>query len=107
MLSPRLILLCYFCVKQINDRCLLYGTPILIFGMRAKVGKVIMADEDEDQGKIVSIVKSTTKVVSISIQYPILSESNYDIWAIKMKIILCSLRVWSMIEDGDEDDDKD
>jgi gag-polypeptide of LTR copia-type len=36
-----------------------------------------------------------------------LSESNYGIWTVKMKIILRSLGVWSGIEDGDEDDDKD
>jgi hypothetical protein len=66
-----------------------------------------MAGEDGDQGKTVSVVKSTAKGVSIPIQYPMLSESNYGIWAVKMKIILCSLGVWSVIEDGDEDDDKD
>ncbi|KAG6756940.1 hypothetical protein POTOM_037239 [Populus tomentosa] len=36
-----------------------------------------------------------------------LSETNYDIWAVKMKIILRSLGVWSAIEGADTDDDKD
>jgi hypothetical protein len=66
-----------------------------------------MAGEDGDQGKTVSVVKSTAKGVSIPNQYPMLSESNYGIWAVKMKIILHSLGVWSGIDDGDEDDDKD
>ncbi|CAA0816053.1 Unknown protein [Striga hermonthica] len=36
-----------------------------------------------------------------------LSESNYSMWAVKMKIIMRSLGVWSVIEGTDRDDDKD
>jgi gag-polypeptide of LTR copia-type/Domain of unknown function (DUF4219) len=41
------------------------------------------------------------------IQYPMLSETNYGIWAVKMKIVLRSLGVWSVIEGEDIDEDKD
>ncbi|KAL6311032.1 hypothetical protein AAG906_015921 [Vitis piasezkii] len=60
-----------------------------------------------DQSKTLAIVKPMTRGASIPIQYPTLSETNYGIWAVKMKIILRSLGVWSVIEGGDTDDDKD
>ncbi|KAL6348524.1 hypothetical protein AAG906_013144 [Vitis piasezkii] len=66
-----------------------------------------MAGVEGDQSKTLAVVKPTTRGASIPIQYPTLSETNYDIWAVKMKIILRSLGVWSVIEGGDTDDDKD
>ncbi|KAJ4802293.1 hypothetical protein LUZ62_014859 [Rhynchospora pubera] len=66
-----------------------------------------MASDDEDQSKRLAVVKSTTRGATIPIQYPMLSETNYGIWAFKMKIILRSLGVWLVIDDGDTDDDKD
>lgn len=32
------------------------------------------------------------------IQYPILNDTNYGLWAIKMRIILRSLGIWATIE---------
>ena len=66
-----------------------------------------MAGVEGDQSKTLAVVKPTARGASIPIQYPTLSETNYDIWAVKMKIILRSLGVWSVIEGGDTDDDKD
>ncbi|KAE8723501.1 hypothetical protein F3Y22_tig00012370pilonHSYRG00100 [Hibiscus syriacus] len=66
-----------------------------------------MDNEVGDQSKTLAVVKPMARGASFPIQYPTLSETNYGIWAVKMKIILCSLGVWSVIEDGDTDDDKD
>ena len=66
-----------------------------------------LAGVEGDQSKTLVVVKPTARGASIPIQYPTLSETNYDIWAVKMKIILRSLGVWSVIEGGDTDDDKD
>jgi hypothetical protein len=54
-----------------------------------------------------AVVKLTARGASIPIHYPMLSETNYGIWAVKMKIILRSLGVWLVIEGADTDDDKD
>lgn len=53
------------------------------------------------------LARTTTKGISIPIQYPMLNESNYGIWPVKMKIILWSLGVWSVIEGEEVNDDKD
>jgi hypothetical protein len=64
-----------------------------------------MAGVEGDQ--TLAVVKPTARGASIPIHYPMLSETNYDIWAVKMKIILRSLGVWPVIEGADTDDDKD
>ncbi|KAE8733627.1 hypothetical protein F3Y22_tig00001120pilonHSYRG00301 [Hibiscus syriacus] len=66
-----------------------------------------MDSEVGDQSQTLAVVKPMARGASFPIQYPTLSETNYDIWVVKMKIILRSLGVWSVIEDGDTDDDKD
>ncbi|WJZ97479.1 hypothetical protein VitviT2T_016081 [Vitis vinifera] len=66
-----------------------------------------MAGVEGDQSKTLAVVKPTVRGASIPSQYPTLSETNYGIWAVKMKIILRSLGVWSVIEGGDTNDDKD
>jgi hypothetical protein len=38
---------------------------------------------------------------NIPIQYPMLTDANYGMWAVKMKIILRTLRVWEAITDDD------
>ncbi|KAF9676495.1 hypothetical protein SADUNF_Sadunf08G0007900 [Salix dunnii] len=78
----------------------------LSIGIRAKVVKA-MAGVEGDQSKTLAVVKPTARGASIPIHYPMLSETNYGIWAVKMKIILRSLGVWSVIEGADTDDDKD
>ena len=47
--------------------------------------------------------KKLSSSKAIPIQYPMLSESNYGIWAVNMKLILRSLGVLSVIE-GDKED---
>lgn len=54
-----------------------------------------------DQSK--KVIKPTTKGAQILIQSPMLSETNYNIWVVKMKIIWRSLGVWSTIEAEDKD----
>ncbi|XP_020579810.1 protein NRT1/ PTR FAMILY 5.2-like [Phalaenopsis equestris] len=66
-----------------------------------------MTGNDVDPSKTLAVIKPTTRGASIPIQSPMLSETNYSIWAVKMKIILRSLRVWSVIEGEEKDDDKD
>jgi hypothetical protein len=43
---------------------------------------------------------------SVPIQYPMLTDTNYVVWATKMKFILRNLRVWKAIEGADEVDDE-
>ena len=44
---------------------------------------------------------------NIPIQYPMLTDANYGVWAVKMKIILQTLRVWEAITDDDVDEECD
>src|ERR1041385_1846755 len=44
---------------------------------------------------------------NIPIQYPMLTDTNYGVWAVKMKIILRTLRVWQAVTDDDVDDECD
>ncbi|XP_037471174.1 uncharacterized protein LOC119347376 [Triticum dicoccoides] len=44
---------------------------------------------------------------NIPIQYPMLTDANYGVWAVKMKIILRTLRVWDAITDDDVDEECD
>ena len=52
--------------------------------------------------------KTLTRGVGVPIQYPILNDTNYGLWAVKMRIILRFLGVWTSIE-GDAliDEEKD
>ena len=44
---------------------------------------------------------------NIPIQYPMLTDTNYDVWAVKKKIILRTLRAWEAITDDDVDEECD
>ena len=44
---------------------------------------------------------------NIPIQYPMLTDANYGVWAVKMKIIHRTLRVWEAITDDDVDEECD
>src|SRR4051812_9212393 len=44
---------------------------------------------------------------NIPIQYPMLTDTNYGVWAVKMKIILRTLRVWQAVTDDDVDEECD
>ena len=57
----------------------------------------------EGSGKPLMMMSRTS---SVPIQYPMLTNTNYIIWATKMKFILRNLRVWKAIEgDGAVDDE--
>ena len=36
---------------------------------------------------------------NIPVQYPMLTDANYGVWAVKMKILLQTFRVWQAITD--------
>jgi len=44
---------------------------------------------------------------NIPIEYLMLTDANYGVWAVKMKIILRTLRVWQAITDDDIDEECD
>ena len=44
---------------------------------------------------------------NVPVQYPMLTDTNYGVWAVKMKIILRSLRVWQAIVNDEVDDECD
>jgi hypothetical protein len=43
---------------------------------------------------------------SVPIQYPMLNDTNYVVWATNMKFILRNLRVWKAIEGADVVDEE-
>ena len=42
---------------------------------------------------------------NIPIQYPMLTDTNYGVWVVKMKIILRTLRVWQAVTNNDVDEE--
>jgi hypothetical protein len=59
-----------------------------------------------DEGAIV--VRPALRSSSVPVQYPQLTDTNYALWAVKMKVLLRPFGVWSAIEgDGEVDADKD
>jgi hypothetical protein len=53
-------------------------------------------------------VRSVIKRGGVSIQYPMLNDTNYGLWGVKMKIILKSLGVWEEVDGkGQIDKEKD
>ncbi|XBI14374.1 hypothetical protein VPH35_140971 [Triticum aestivum] len=53
------------------------------------------------------VVAAPVRSVGVPIQYPQLTEGNYQLWAAKMKIILKPMGVWSSITGEDVDEAKD
>lgn len=55
---------------------------------------------EESSAEIVVETSATNRSLlrGVPIQYPMLTEMNYSLWVVKMKIILRSLRVWAAIE---------
>lgn len=47
------------------------------------------------------------RATNVPVQYPQLTESNYKLWAAKMKINMRPMGVWSAAEDDDDYDEKD
>uniref|UniRef100_A0A453TF16 CCHC-type domain-containing protein n=1 Tax=Aegilops tauschii subsp. strangulata TaxID=200361 RepID=A0A453TF16_AEGTS len=60
----------------------------------------------EEGGSIV--VRPVQRATNVPVQYPQLTESNYQLWATKMKIIMRPMGVWSAVEgDVEFDEEKD
>ncbi|CAN1171486.1 Retrovirus-related Pol polyprotein from transposon TNT 1-94 [Linum perenne] len=47
---------------------------------------------------------SIVRVSGVPIRYPLLTDTNYGIWAVKMKILMKALGVWAAIEADDDED---
>jgi hypothetical protein len=54
------------------------------------------AASDADGGAVV--LATPSRVTNVPVQYPMLTDTNYALWAAKMKILMKPLRVWSAIE---------
>ena len=48
-----------------------------------------------------------TRNPNVSFQYPILTKTNYDQWSLRMKAIIGSHGLWSIVENGIEEPDDD
>ena len=57
----------------------------------------------EGSGKPLMMMPRTS---SVPIQYPMLTDTNYVVWATKMKFVLRNLRVWKAIEGDSAVDEK-
>ncbi|KAF0889421.1 hypothetical protein E2562_023708 [Oryza meyeriana var. granulata] len=54
------------------------------------------------------LVVQQVKEVGVTVRYPMLSENNYGVWAVKMKIFMRAQGVWAAVEgDGVADDKQD
>jgi hypothetical protein len=60
------------------------------------------AGSDADGGAVV--LPTPSRVTNVPLQYPSLTDTNYPLWATKMKILMNPLRVWSAIEGTGEYD---
>ncbi|KAK1661080.1 hypothetical protein QYE76_049239 [Lolium multiflorum] len=60
------------------------------------------AGSDADGGAMV--LPTPSRVTNVPLQYPSLTDTNYPLWAAKMKILMKPLRVWSAIEGTGEYD---
>ena len=55
-----------------------------------------------DEGALVLVALS--RATNMPVQYPMLTDTNYSLWAIKMKVLMKALRVWSAIDGSGEYD---
>ena len=55
-------------------------------------------------GEIVATIK--TKIGSSSIQCPMLTDTNYTVWTMRMKVALKVHKVWETIDPGEEEGEK-
>jgi hypothetical protein len=69
----------------------------------SKSGDSVGSKTNKNGGKVKKAAKKATSGASganvmvhrnIPVQYPQLTDSNYGVWSVKMKIILRQLRVW-------------
>ena len=85
--------------------------------IKSKSGKTADSKANKKGAKMVKKeVNATTRRASganvmahrnILVQYPMLTDTNYGVWAVKMKIILRLPRVWQAITDDEVDDECD
>ncbi|XP_024011308.1 uncharacterized protein LOC112086571 [Eutrema salsugineum] len=57
-------------------------------------------------GDLVAATKTKEGGASTSIQYPMLTTTNYTVWAMRMKVALRVHKVWEVIEPGSADEEK-
>ena len=50
------------------------------------------------------VLATPTRAMSVPVHYPMLTDTNYSLWAAKMKVLTKPLRVWSAIEGTGEYD---
>ena len=50
-----------------------------------------------DEGAVV-VQRAPARTGGVPIQYPMLNDSNYDLWAVKMRVLLRPFGVWSALE---------
>lgn len=58
--------------------------------------KASMMDVETSSSLVTTIMRSG----GVPIQYPMLNDTNYGLWAVKMRIVLRSLSVWAAMEGG-------
>uniref|UniRef100_A0ACD5Z920 Uncharacterized protein n=1 Tax=Avena sativa TaxID=4498 RepID=A0ACD5Z920_AVESA len=64
--------------------------------------------EGSGEGDRALATRAPVRATNVPVQYPMLTETNYNLWAVKMKIIMRPLGVWSAIEgDGEYGEQKD
>ena len=55
------------------------------------------AKRSKDEGAVI-VQRAPTRTGGVPIQYPLLNDSNYGLWAVKMRVLLCPFGVWSALE---------
>ncbi|XBI03957.1 hypothetical protein VPH35_132314 [Triticum aestivum] len=50
------------------------------------------------------VLATPSRAMSVPVQYPMLTDTNYSLWAAKMKVLMKPLRIWSAIEGSGEYD---
>jgi hypothetical protein len=72
------------------------------------VAAYAMAGNDGGNADGTVAVRAPLRATNVPVQYPMLTETNYSLWAVKMKIIMRPLGVWSAVEgDAEYDEQKD
>jgi hypothetical protein len=65
-------------------------------------GKGVDGDDDGDNKLVVQQVNE----VGVTLRYPVLSENNYVVWAVKMKIFVRAQGVWAAVVNKEGVDEK-
>jgi hypothetical protein len=70
-------------------------------GTYTTLARRINTDLASASGGVV-VPHSSSRGGGVPIHYPQLTDTNYGLWAVKMKLILRSLRCWSVVEEKGE-----